>query len=146
MNMGLHVDNKTTYDGLEKYFFMSRFGRIKSAKNDSIEGVMNLPFIIDTKKINNKKVMDMFQKFIDTFNVIIYEKIREFVIDNTEGGTYDMFRDPEDEKNLNKDFLKVINSFLEDEDKIKKKEVTISVSVVSKNMEFEIKTLLVLSA
>lgn len=143
----MFVDDKTTYENLEKYFFMSGFVRTPSSSQDSIEGIMNLRYTIHNAIKKDKELMKMLSKFISVFNIIIYEKAREFIVDNTEGGTYDVLREDKDEDDLNENFLECMSAILRNNNtKECNKEITISASISAKDNEFRIKTLVIMSA
>lgn len=144
----IFIDDKTTRVDLARYFFVSGFDRTPSSiKNqDNIEGIMNLRYTIHNAIKKDKELIEVFSKFISIFNIIIYEKAREFIIDNAEGGNYDVSREDKDEEDFGKNLLESINAILKNNNtKEPNKEITISASIAGKDKQLIIKTLIIMN-
>ena len=101
----MEINKRTKYDDIQDEFFHRRTVREFSKEengSEEVKGNLRLNYIFDKNISNNERIIEMFKKFLDMFNNIIYEKAGQFVFDYYEGDFPSVDRSMEDEENLNK--------------------------------------------
>ena len=134
----LYLFDKTDYEDLERSFFISRFKKDPSSDSNEIKGTLKLTYIFNEDSYDTKKIIKIFEEFLSMFNNIIFEKGREFIIENTDGGSYDLDRASEDESNLNEYLIKYINELLGNFDKQADNKIIITLFISGVDNEFVI--------
>lgn len=91
--MKAYLSKSSEMNQLVKYLYGSSFEKTKSISNTEMDAVHRLEFLFDVNAMGRKKLENthkMFKEFMDMYHTIVFEKINEFGIENTEGGSYNL--------------------------------------------------------
>lgn len=136
----LYLFDKTDYEDLERTFFISRFKKDPSSNNIETKGTLKLTYIFNEDGYNTKKIIKIFEEFLSMFNNIVFEKGREFIVEHTDGGSYDLDRAKKDENNLNEYLIKYVNELLDNFDKKADNKIIITLFISGIGKQFVIKS------
>lgn len=120
--MKAYLSKSSEMNQLTKYLYNSFFEKTNSISNTEMDAIHKLEFIFDVELMGKKTLKEsrnMFKEFMDMYHAIVFEKINEFGIEHTEGGSYNL--NPSEEymcDTTDKEVLKCVNDII-DENKMK---------------------------
>lgn len=91
--MKAYLSKSSEMNQLTKYLYNSSFEKTKSISNTEMDAIHKLEFLFDINAMGRKTLENshkLFKEFMDMYHTIVFEKINEFGIEHTEGGSYNL--------------------------------------------------------